>query len=78
VCLVASFNSAHWQLSHGLKVESLALEEFDLRDDTISLQCRILARLHGDVLTLTNDLDIALDHVEKFEADSIGDLFWII
>ena len=76
--LVAALDRAHRQLCHGFKVEGLALEELDLRDDHVSLKRGILARLHGNVLALANNFDIALVHVEKFEADSICDLFWII
>ena len=78
VYLVAALNRSHGQLRHGSKVERLALEELDLRDNHVSLKRGILARLHRDVLALANYFDIALGHVEKFEADSICDLFGII
>ena len=78
VYLVAALDSAHRQLFHSFKVERLALEELDLRDDHVGLKRSVLARLHGNVLAFANNFDIALVHVEKLEADPICDLLWIV
>ena len=62
--LIASFDRGHWKLAHGSNIKCLALEELDLRDYFISLHLSILARLNGDILALSYDLDLAIFQIK--------------